>query len=207
MKRTIIVMSSLVILSCLLGSCKKKDTSTTQDETPAPVVNPLCDGNGSSSYFPLVLNNYWKYYFVGQSQEPTLTVIGTNTYNSKSYFRLEDNTGLMQVSDIYLREVSSSHDIMAYNSSTNSESLYLPGSPTLNQTWAYTSSISRKVTNLSATYTTSSCSYTGLLEITVSVNGSVTDKEYYKKGLGMVASVSQGIFGGMTFKIEALSLK
>ena len=68
--------------------------------------------------------------------------------------------------------------------SPNTEFLEVPGTPTLNQTWtsAYGT---RTVTNLNASKTTSSCTYTGLLEIT-EVIGAKTTKFYYKKGLGLV---------------------
>lgn len=109
---------------------------------------------------------------------------------------------MMFIDDIYLRE-DASHNIYQYNTNDNTEYFYVPGSPTLNRTWATSSSGSREVTNLSASVTTSGCSYTGLLEIT-SYSGSTPQYTfYYKKGLGLVAQLGSS----SEFKLTAVTLK
>lgn len=205
MKKKILLLVPLFMLGLLVSSCKKSDSNDdTKKPDPVPVVNPLCDGNSSASYFPLVLQNTWTYYWVGQTITPKLIIKNTNVYNSKTYMYIDDDSGFM-TGDLYLREESSTHDIYAYNSSTSSEYLYLPGSPTLNQLWNCPSG-QRKVTSISATYSTSSCSYSGLLEISRINNGTVINKSYYKKGLGLVASLDQGMFA-TTYKLDAVTLK
>lgn len=195
MKSKCLTISLLVLSMGYLSSCKKKSSDP---ETPAVIVTPvnqLCDGNSGASYYPLDSTDTWQYLYkiMGQTQSPrpSPTVVGHVTYNSIKYAHIYDSA---LFSDNYLRENSTTHSIYRYNSSNGTDYLEIPGSPTLNQTW--TSAFgTRTVTNLSASKSTASCTYTGLLEITeVNSGATVTTKYYYKKGLGMVYSIETGSF-------------
>lgn len=214
MKKALITVSLFVLVSSfLISSCKKKttDTTPTPTPTPAPAANVLCNGNGSSSYFPLALNDSWIYVYyiagISQSVSPDLVVTGTATYNSINYFQITDQTSAMYSGVIEFREDAATHNIYYYSS--NSEFLYVPATPTLNQSWAYAYGDTRKVTNVSASVTTNSCSYTGLLEISEFNSSSVLQKiEYFKKGIGMVYRKDpDSFFGGFsTYKLSDVTL-
>ena len=194
----------------IISSCKKKDT--TPSTPPAP-ANVLCDGNGSTSYYPLALNNSWTftYYIATQSQStsPNLVVTGTSSHNSLSYFKIDDQTAVMYGSTVELRQDAATHNIYYYDSNSGSEFMYVPATPTLNQSWAYTNGGTRKVTNLSSSISTGSCNYTGLIEITTYDSGSVLmDKEYFKKGAGMVHREDpDSFFGGFDkYNLSSITL-
>ena len=207
-KKSKILVSALML--CVLGvvytSCKSDDDSNT------PPKNVLCDGNGMLSYFPLDSGNTWGYQNsisgVIQTQiHPSLKIIGTKIFLNKRYFFIYDlpDLGGMIGEDFYLREETTNHNIYRYNS--GEEYLEVPGSPTLNQSWTYVFNSTRKVTNLSASKVTPSCSYTGLLEITeTSSSGNYVELFYYKKGLGIVYKTSTGLMGE-TFKLTSGVIK
>lgn len=183
----------------LIDGCKKKDD---KDETPTP-VNYLCDGNGEISYIPLDSANNWTYSFkmggVSQSVHPSISVTGHVTYGGKVYAKLEDATSYYGVR--YYRE-DASHNIYTYSSA---EYLEVPASPTLNQSWTGSDSYTRTVTNLSASISTSSCSYTGLLEISEYSGTTLKGKYYYKKGLGLMYSEVVSFFTN-TFTLTSVTL-
>lgn len=192
MKKNLVAITLFIaIIAVIIPSCKKKTT----DPTPTPVVTPanvICDGNGSTDYYPLVLNNTWHYKDSGSNAFDN-TVTGTVTYGSFTYFVVANTLG----GTMYLRKASSG-DIMAYNSSTSSEVLFIPASPTTGQTWAYTLEFAatRKVISTSTSFSTSSCSYTGCLKIQLfNASGVGKDVIYYKKGVGMISTdqIWQGI--------------
>lgn len=206
MKINSILLIAMSILT--LSSCKKDKN---EESTPAtPSVNKLCDGNSSSSWMPLDSANSWSYSYtiggIGQTS-PTIIITGHSVRGGKTYAVTNDASYMMQTDDRLFRE-DASHNIYYYSDNDNAEYLEVPGTPTLNQSWAYgTGGYTRKVTNLSASFTTGSCSYTGLLEISY-FNGSnqLQDKYYYKKGLGLVESTSS-IFMVSTFAVSAVTLK
>ncbi len=174
----------LVILVCfaLTEGCKKD--STDDSPTPTPAANVICDGNGTTDFLPLVLNNSWYYSATGNSF--TLTVSGTATYSSKTYFEVTTNLG----GELLLRKATNG-DIMAYHTSSGTEQLYIPVAPTVGQTWNcdVEGTGTRKVLSVSASLTTSSCSYTGCLKIqNTSASGTPGRTVYYKKGVGMVST-------------------
>lgn len=207
-KRSKILVAALML--CVFGvvytSCKSDDDSN-------PPKNVLCDGNGELSYFPLDSGNTWGYQYlimdVNQSQiNPILVINGTITYLNKRYFILEDihDQGFYG-EETFLREDVASHNIYRFTTNTNQEYIEVPGSPTLNQSWTYVDNSTRKVTNLSASKVTPSCSYTGLLEITqTSSSGNYVELFYYKKGLGIVYKTSQGLMASQ-FKLKSGVIK
>lgn len=191
----------------LLTNCKKSDSDDEDD--PAP-VNQLCDGGGKNIWMPLDSTNRWDFSFTiaGISQtSPTLTAGGTVTHSSKVYRRITDDSNLMYINDYELREDPATHDIYKYNDNNGNEYLEVPGTPTLNQTWALSSGYSRKITSLSASLSTGACSYTGLLEmIEMDANSNTVQTYYFKKGLGLVKKFSPGGFGNV-YTLNGVSLK
>ncbi|MES2764090.1 MAG: hypothetical protein V4677_17875 [Bacteroidota bacterium] len=209
MKTKKIVALLCVIAIGSFSSCKKKSNDPEPEtETPVAPVNKLCDGNGGTSFYPLDSANAWGYGYkisgMNQSVSPSLKVTGFQMYSSKKYALIEDASNFMF--DFYLREDATNHNIYRYNTSNSTEYLEVPASPVINQSWSVGGN-SRKVTNLSASINTSSCSYSGLLEISVLNSSSVViDKQYYKKGLGMVYSLEVGSFAG-ELSLKSTTLK
>lgn len=202
---------SVLLCAALLGvlvSCKKKSSDPEPEPETETPVNQLCDGNGGASYMPLDSTDSWTYtYKIGgitQSTHPSPKVMGHQTYGGVKYAYIHDSPAF---GDSYYRENVTTHDIYEYDTNSSNEYLAIPGSPTLNQTWnnAYAT---RKVTNLSASKSTASCTYSGLLEITETTTGSspTTTKYYYKKGLGLVYSIGSGSFAS-EWTLTGVSLK
>jgi hypothetical protein len=196
MKKTLFVFGLILLV---VAACKKKEPDPTcsdgiqnQSETGVDCGGPcaacpstLCDGNGTTSWFPLALNNSWFYKGSGSNQF-TDNITGTQVYGSFTYHKIENTLGGTN----YLRQASNG-DIMIYNSATSTEYLYVPGSPTVNQTWTFPMQFSatRKVISTNATLTTSTCTYTGLLKIqNFNGTGGGETVMYFKKGLGMVST-------------------
>jgi len=215
MKKTLFGITLLLtVITVLETSCKKKETETTPTPTtPAtPAANVLCDGNGTTSYYTLKLNNTWTYSYTSGSfgsGQPKITVTSSATPNSHTYFGITDATIYMYTGTVYFREDSTSHNIYIYDGTiTGGEYIHVPATPVLNQSWAYYSSSTRKATNLSASITTSSCSYTGLLEISeYTPTGTLKTKEWYKKGVGMVYSEVYSAFGTGKYTLLSLTLQ
>ncbi len=202
MKKTQTILILMAVL-CTIGyyGCKK----STDDPAPAPPnpvgsPNYLCDGNGHTTYYPLDSTDTWTYSYkifgVNQSS-PHLTVTGHANYGGHKYAVITDATHIMYNSAYYLREDSVSHDIINFNDNNSQAYLEVPNAPVLNQDWNLQGVAYHKtVTNLSASITTASCTYSGLLEIT-EYNGpasttNIVTKFYYKKGLGLVYRLDPG---------------
>ncbi|MEI6764740.1 MAG: hypothetical protein WCM76_03805 [Bacteroidota bacterium] len=202
MKKNILIIVQCIVLCIVINSCKKSDSGKDGDATK----DTICEGNGGKSWLPLAVHNQWKYTIESLNLEPKLTVINSTVENSKTYWVIRDSTGLMQLGDLYLREDPKSHNLYALDlNSSSGEFLYLPASPELNQSWMYFTHL-LKVTNLAATYSTSTCSYSDLLEVSVYDGISIIDKHYYKKGLGLVGTESCGAMTGILFKLNAVKL-
>ena len=188
MKRTNFFFIVSFCFLIVISSCKKNE-SKDDEQTPTPTpINYLCDGNGKNIYFPLDSTFSWSYSYtlggITQSSPPKYQVVGHETHDGKVYAKIEDVNSYY--SEKYFREDISNHNIYSYNDYNNTEYLEIPYTPTLNQSWNYSSN-TKKVTNLSASVTTASCSYSGLLEVSEYDNTDVlTNKYYYKKGLGLV---------------------
>jgi hypothetical protein len=164
----------------------------------------ICTGNSSSDYLPLANGNYWKVEDgINPNDYETYTVNGTATYNSTVYNKVEaaDLSGSFF---IYLRKASNG-DIFYYNTSNNTEYLYLPASPTVNQQWALPVVIgigTRKVISTTFSLTTSHCTYSNCLQIQdYDGNGNPNTTWYYKKGVGLVCETTF-----LPYKLSQLTL-
>ncbi|CAN5846468.1 hypothetical protein BH11BAC7_BH11BAC7_25040 [soil metagenome] len=183
------IMSATIVAVISIVACKKEEPEA--PVTPvAPVVNTLCAGNGGTTFFPLVAADNWNYSYVianqSQSVHPSLTVGPTVTHNAVVYTSVNESSSTMYGVALELRDNASNHDIYYYNTNNNTEYLYIPNTPTLNQSWTFGSN-TRKVTNASASVTTANCTYTGLIEISeFNSSNALLQKEYYKRGLGLV---------------------
>ncbi len=198
MKKILITVSLFVAASfAIILSCKK-DNSTT---TPTP-TSVICDGNGKATYYPLDSANQWQYEQAYSTLTPTAYVSYHTTYNGKSYAVVVGELSALNGNKVYLREDASTHNTYKYNNSNNTEYLEIPGSPVLNQSWQGCNS-RRKVTGLSVSLVTPACSYTGLLEISDTL-ANVPTKNYYKKGLGLVGTISPSNDG---FKLMSATIK
>ena len=187
MKKTITISAMLIIAfsAVTTQSCKKSSSSTPAPTTTPPATSVICNGNGTTSYYPLTASNAWHYKNTsGTSYDDT--VGATVTFGAFSYFTIVNIQG---GNNYYLRKAANG-DIMAYDG-TGADVLYIPNAPTTNQTWACSAGFgtSRKVVNTNASISTSSCSYTGLLQIQDISSGTVYETFYYKKGIGMVCDI------------------
>lgn len=207
MKKRILSLVALVSLSMvIITSCKKKD----KDEDVDPSATQVCDGNGSSSYYPLAIGNSFVYTSGSSifSLTDSVSIRFAKTFNSKSYYA-EVTSNFLGLDTAYYREDATTHDIYTWNGIN--DALYIPGSPAINQSlpeimggFGFTA----KVTNLSASYTTSSCTYSNLLEITVyDSKSAVYSTLYYKKGLGKVADVYVGSSSTVETTLKSVTLK
>jgi hypothetical protein len=230
MKNSIISFSALAFLciSLFFSSCKKKDTIVeetcsdgiqNQDEAGvdcggpcSPCKQSVCDGNGSSTYLPLAVNNSWA-YFMDNSATTDYTTIQTITgtkvlSNSKTYFVMDygskqDYFRVETNGDIYAWKTNSFNDLGA------AESLFLPGNPVVGTTWKdpYFIPDSSVVKATDAVLISSNgCSYMGLLKIDTYSYGNYYETLYFKKGLGKVQQASTGILGYKKY-ITAIDLK
>lgn len=149
--------------------------------TYIPPVDTLCEGNGSSSYLPLALNNSWQ-YSVSTGGPKTITVVGIATFNSIDYFHLTHTPG----TDDYWR-VAPNGDVYDYENNTNEERLLVPANPVLNQQWPLFNNVSRKVTLLNDSVFTAGCTWRNCIRIVqMDQNGTVLVVDNYKKGIGLV---------------------
>jgi hypothetical protein len=192
----------MLCLSLCITQCKKKSDD---DDTPAATCSDgiqnqgetgvdcggpcaacpvICAGNGSNSYFPMAMNNVWKYATSGTTVDYELKITGTQVYSGKTYnvFTWDD---YFSSNMYYYYRADSVGNIYSYVGS--SEKLWVPANPTVGQGWVIGGD-SMKVVSLNATATTQLCTYTDLLQIDRKDNstGGVVLRYYYKKGIGMV---------------------
>ena len=202
MKRTLLTNLVIAVFSILCTqSCKKKSSSDDNTTTP-PTTTVICDGNGSSDYYPLAQSNSW-YYTDGGTNSFTNSISGTSVYSSNTYLVVNSTLGGTQ----YLRKATSG-DVMSYSTSNSAEYLFIPASPTVGQSWTYNLEFAatRKVISTNASFTTSSCSYTGLLKLqNFGSDGSAMSVFYYKKGVGMI-STDQIWSGYVVTNLKTVSL-
>jgi hypothetical protein len=161
-----------------ISSCKKQESV----QNPNPIITYLCTGKGSSSYYPLAINNEWTYpsffnntklVFIRQNK-----TIGTHTY-----FNVQDNYG----SQYGCFREDTNGDILTVDTTTTAETVIIPGDPTLNEEWLYPTG-SKKITSIIATVITNDCTYSDCLEFTYKdQSGNITSVEYYKRGIGKVS--------------------
>ena len=175
----------VIIAGFLQLSCKKQI-----HEIPE---NILCNGNGENNYIPLSIGNKWIYKEYG-SPNSSNEVIGDTTINSKKYFQLK-LTQQSTNSYNYLR-ITSNGDIYSYYSDTL-EYLFLPANPSINQvicTYPSNNPISTRVVKaINETREIGGCIYSGVLKIQdYNQGGTAYTTYYYKKGLGLIESITWG---------------
>lgn len=179
------LLLTAIVFSFIFSTCKKKsdddDTTPTPTPTPTPPTSVLCNGNGSTSYFPIDIGNEWK--FTDSGSEVVWTISDTVRSNGHLFFKIEDVWDEFFYSGAKIRQDSTTSDIYLDNY------LYIPANPVVGTTYPYVGSTSRKVASLTASITTDSCSYSNLLEMDeiITSSGVVNRRYYYKKGIGSVA--------------------
>ncbi|HRG53827.1 MAG TPA: hypothetical protein PLL00_13405 [Bacteroidia bacterium] len=201
MKKTVLSLISIAALSTvLISSCKKKDK---EEDITEPEVNQVCDGNGSASYYPLAVGNSRVYAFTfGTVVDITMAVIDTKVIGGKTYYA-QVTSGFIGTDTSYYREDPTTHDVYEID---GTETLMVPGNPVVGQVLPSDAGTTSKVTNLNASYSTATCSYTGLLEVTDydASTSKVVNTAYYKKGLGLVGAFDDN---GFDLKLKAATLK
>ena len=176
------VLSILVLVFFgLMISCNKDDSSD-QTVTPTP-PNVLCDGNGSSSYFPLALGNMWEYS--GQLII-TMSVAKTITANGKSYYQVNCDDQLSDWKQYF--RVDSNGDI--YELINDEEYLFLPANPTIGQSWEYPCGFDgmgmRRVDNYPFALETKYCNYKNFIFVRdIDGTGDYLTCCTYVQGIGM----------------------
>ncbi|MFA6924157.1 MAG: hypothetical protein WC223_07860 [Bacteroidales bacterium] len=158
----------------------------------------LCTGKGSNSYFPLKEGNYWIWtssmYGIIKHLITEKVMDGVTPY-----YHCEEYVQNIQMSDWYYRVDPNGDVYYSTNPNTSgSYSLKVPGSPYINQKWK-SGTDSMRVTSLNASYNTTKCNYTGLLEISVKYAGDVANNYYeiiyYKKGIGSIYNGDANLTG------------
>jgi hypothetical protein len=190
------VFFSLVLGLALFTSCSKKPsnntTSTTGGTTTTPTV--LCDGKtGNTSYYPLASGDIWVYILTVGKETHTVKS-KTAVFNSKTYFDISVLDSPNTPTDEFYR-VDTAGNIYYFNLGTDSEYLFIPANPVVNQSWRYpvgyplsNSFGTRKITALNYGLTNNYCTYSGLIQIEeFTQNAGFIESYYYKKGLGLVA--------------------
>lgn len=160
------------------GPCNVCITDTT-------ILNPsfICEGNGSSSFFPLSLNSYWIFAMPGGQWFQLEIVEETQLNNGQNYFHMV-TTGAFGTIHDYYREVNG--QVFRWNTNLSAEEVYLPASPTVGMQWNTAATDSIVVNSTTATFNSpNGCNYTDLLEVAAYSGGNVTTN-YYKQGLGLV---------------------
>ena len=183
-KYNLILISVLLIGLFSITSCKK--------HFPDIPENILCNGNGENNYFPLKIGNTWDYSEYGSPNSNT-QIIGDTLLNEKQYFIVKDNQ--QNSENIYLR-MATNGDIFSYYSDSL-EFLYIPANPAIGQvicTYPNSNSISsRRVLAINETREIGGCVYFGVIKIQDYNQSDVAyTTYYYKKGLGLVESLTWG---------------
>lgn len=163
------------------------DTSTAPPVGPQPEPD-VCTGNPDQNVFlPLAVGNYWS-YVANANYTYTDEVIGQNFLsNGQMYYRM--NTSGSALATTFYRTLAASGNVMVWNTDAGglpvgTEQLYLPGNPTVGQTWTNANlSLTFTVTSIDTSFTAANnCPYTNLLAVSVSNGG----KMYFKRGVGPV---------------------
>ena len=177
-------IAAAFVASTSITSCNQ-ETEVPEDDTPA---NVLCDGKGSTSFFPLAMGNVWVY---SGTATTTKTVAEVATVDGEQQYTVEVQ-GLNDWEEVYT--VGSNGDVYFQSGGTfgqDTNYLHVPASPTLNQEWLYTISfdghITRRITSTTAEVTTSYCTYQNCIEIeSYDGTGDYLYAHYYKVGVGHV---------------------
>lgn len=159
--------------------------------TDTSVLNPqfICDGNGSSSYFPLSIGSYWIYAMPSNQWFQLEVVEETTLNNGQDYFHMV-TTGAFGTIHDYYREANG--QVFRWNSALSAEEVYIPSNPTVGQRWSTAATDSIVIDDMAATFNSpNGCQYEELLQVT-SYSAGTGSTSYYKQGLGLIrlASVS-----------------
>jgi len=181
------VLAGVMFTSVLINSCNQEDEVADPNGNPA---NVLCDGAGSISYFPLADSNVWVY---SGTFGATKTVTDVETVSTGTQYTVNADQGFNDYDEVFI--VGSNGDVFLESAGTTVQDtnyLHVPINPTLNQEWIYTISFDgnkiRRVTSISATVTTSSCTYNDCLEITeFDGTGDQLGTYWFKQGVGEVS--------------------
>lgn len=161
--------------------------------TDTSILNPqfICNGNGSSSYFPLSLNSYWIYRMPSNQWLMLEIIEETQQNNGQSYFHMV-TTGAFGTFHDYYREENG--QVYKWNTSLSAEEVYLPANPTVGMQWSTATTDSIVIENVSATLNSQNgCSYSELLKVT-SYNAGSGSTSLYKQGLGLVQLVNASAY-------------
>jgi hypothetical protein len=184
--------SYLILLACTLifSECKKKkDPEPMSSPLPATIYKDVCVGDGGTKYVPLAVGNYWTY--IGTTQlgnlPVTTTIIKDTVAFGNTYYVATTTSNILPKS--YQRYNASGDlvglDSFALNKNSSHEAILIPQTPVLNASYTNAQGSSTVAnTNVPST-PTPSCTYTGLLQMDVVVNGTSLSF-YYKKGIGLV---------------------
>ena len=214
----ILAISGLIALGFFAASCGNSDKDEeancsdgilNQGETAIDCGGPcaacpvlLCDGNGENTFLPLKVGNYWKYKSELFSTSVIYNCIDIDTIEGVAYFTIEGSDSFGWDDKNYYRKATNG-DIYVMRELYDDEVLFLPNNPAVGYEWFDNEALySWKVTAIDATYETSDCDYTGLLEIEEYFSGELQDKYYYKKGLGLVNQLHVGTISYDTYLTE-----
>lgn len=175
----VILLLSLVIV----GGCSKDSTTTGPGTT------------GNSNYFPLTAGSYWQY----KTSDSTATrrVIGTTTFNSKSYVAIYDfSTG----DTLRLRQSGSAYYLLTPDATGTTLQEVQILDETLNATWGFSNTVSGvtfsesfKTTEVGLTRIVNGKTYSNVIHVHVDENfgGSISGSElYFAKGIGEIEQVN-----------------
>jgi len=92
MKKITYAIFALIIAGTSLTSCDNEPIDSAIDSSNPG--NPSNPGGGSASgdYWPTAINNQWTYSQNGTAQPP-MKIIGTDTFNNKTYFKFAPLSG------------------------------------------------------------------------------------------------------------------
>lgn len=176
------------LLSAFVSACKKADNSSSNTTTNNQNnnSNKLCDGDGEANYFPLKSGNTWTY---SNQYKLTGTVAGTVTHKGNTYYLVNYSDASNNSYSLTLRN-DNQNTTLYYNAANDSEYAYIPAKPDTVYKWRFPLPNGkfgkRKVTSVSSTVTTSTCTYKAVEITQYDENGNAVTKYYYVKGLGEV---------------------
>ncbi len=177
--------------TCYDGIQNQNETGVDCGGKCDPCPSLLCDGNGTTSYMPLTLNNVWTYKLPGGvSWDRTITADSMVTFGSNTYFRLEAYEQSSGYAYTYFR-TDGAGNVYEYKVSEGAEYMAVPASPTNGQvcaTYSGTYTVaSLKVVVANVQVGTSACTYNGCVQMgEYDGSGILQGSFYYKKGLGLV---------------------
>jgi len=160
--------------------------------------NYLCEGNGSSAYFPLSLNSYWIYDQGGPWFMYTLSESVTLS-NSLDYFHVVRNSS-SGTTHFYLREQGGQVYRWFANTSAvpvGQEEIYIPSNPATGQEWSTATYDSITINDTAMSFQSSNgCQYDDVLAITYYAGANGTT-DYFKQGVGMIQQGSNAILDSL----------